>query len=62
MVSRIEASYKLNGIIVNNFAELDGEYVEHYEKMSGHRVWHIGPTGFIHRTAEEKTREAIRAL
>ncbi|KAK4283590.1 hypothetical protein QN277_000525 [Acacia crassicarpa] len=52
---RMEASFKTNGIIMNNFAELDGEYVEHYRKISGHRVWHIGPASLIHRTAEEKT-------
>ncbi|KAI9128669.1 hypothetical protein K1719_000152 [Acacia pycnantha] len=55
MVSNIEASFKTNGIIMNNFAELDGEYVEHYTKISGHQVWHIGPAALIHRTAEEKT-------
>ncbi|XP_028783086.1 UDP-glucose flavonoid 3-O-glucosyltransferase 7-like [Neltuma alba] len=61
MVSRIEASYKTNGIIMNNFAELDGEYAEHYEKISGHRVRHIGPAGLIHRTAEEKTERSHKS-
>lgn len=55
MVARIEASFRTEGIIMNNFAELDGEYVEHYKKMSGHKVWHIGPAAMIHQTAEEKT-------
>ncbi|XP_004508342.1 probable UDP-glucosyl transferase 73B6 [Cicer arietinum] len=51
----LEIELKSYGLIVNNFSELDGEeYIEHYEKTTGHRAWHIGPVSLICRTTEEK--------
>ncbi|KAK7363672.1 hypothetical protein VNO77_05822 [Canavalia gladiata] len=46
---------KSYGLIVNNFEELDGEeYVHHYEKITGHKAWHIGPACMVRRMAQEK--------
>lgn len=53
----LELGAKSYGLLVNNFAELDGVFVEHYEKITGHRAWHIGPTALIHRTTEKETEK-----
>ncbi|XP_028761029.1 UDP-glucose flavonoid 3-O-glucosyltransferase 7-like [Neltuma alba] len=38
------------GLIVNNFNDLDcKEYVDYYRKISGHKVWHIGPASLMLR-------------
>ncbi|KAK2358138.1 UDP-glucose flavonoid 3-O-glucosyltransferase [Trifolium repens] len=51
----LETELKSYGLIVNNFTELDGEeYIEHYKKTTGHRVWHLGPVSLICRTTQEK--------
>ncbi|XP_058758829.1 probable UDP-glucosyl transferase 73B6 [Vicia villosa] len=51
----LETELKSYGLIVNNFTELDGEeYIEHYEKTTGHKAWHLGPVSLICRTTQEK--------
>ncbi|KAK7282246.1 hypothetical protein RIF29_10878 [Crotalaria pallida] len=35
------------GVIVNSFNELDAEYTEYYEKLTGRKVWPIGPTSLM---------------
>ncbi|CAL5198793.1 unnamed protein product [Lathyrus oleraceus] len=51
----LEKELKSNGLIVNNFAELDGEEcIQHYEKITSHKAWHIGPASLIRRTVQEK--------
>nr|UXM20149.1 O-glycosyltransferase [Astragalus mongholicus] len=51
----LDTELKSNGLIVNNFVELDGEeYIEHYEKTTGHKAWHLGPASLIRRSIEEK--------
>ncbi|CAJ2634462.1 unnamed protein product [Trifolium pratense] len=51
----LEKEVKSNGLIVNNFAELDGEEcIEHYEKKTGHKAWHLGPASLIRKTVQEK--------
>ncbi|GAU41620.1 hypothetical protein TSUD_196900 [Trifolium subterraneum] len=53
--SLLEKEVKSNGLIVNNFAELDGEEcIEHYEKTTGHKAWHLGPASLIRKTVQEK--------
>ncbi|XP_015939180.1 UDP-glucose flavonoid 3-O-glucosyltransferase 7-like [Arachis duranensis] len=32
------------GVIVNSFKELDGDYIQRYEIITGRKVWHLGPT------------------
>ncbi|KAL1334717.1 hypothetical protein HN51_063694 [Arachis hypogaea] len=59
----LEMELKSHGIIVNNFAELDGEeYIQHYEKTTGHKAWHVGPVSLICRTAEEKTERGQESV
>ncbi|KAF1859837.1 hypothetical protein Lal_00028020 [Lupinus albus] len=31
------------GILLNGFEEIEHEYAEHYEKLTGRKVWHVGP-------------------
>ncbi|PNX77008.1 isoflavonoid glucosyltransferase [Trifolium pratense] len=51
----LEWMIKSNGLIINNFAELDGEEcIEHYEKTTSLKSWHLGPVSLIRRTNEEK--------
>ncbi|AES65070.1 UDP-glucose flavonoid 3-O-glucosyltransferase 7 [Medicago truncatula] len=46
---------KSKALIINNFTELDGEEcIQHYEKTTGHKVWHLGPTSLIRKTIQEK--------
>ncbi|XP_054787833.1 probable UDP-glucosyl transferase 73B6 [Prosopis cineraria] len=45
----LDAAMKTSyGLIVNNFTDLDcEEYVDYYRKISGHKVWHIGPASLM---------------
>jgi scopoletin glucosyltransferase len=55
MGSVLEKELKSNGLIVNNFAELDGEeYIKYYENTTGHKAWHLGPASLIRKTVQEK--------
>ncbi|KAK2358127.1 UDP-glucose flavonoid 3-O-glucosyltransferase [Trifolium repens] len=59
----LETVFKSNGIIVNNFAELDGEeYIEHYEKTTGNKAWHLGPASLIRRTIQEKAERGEQSV
>ncbi|KAK7324064.1 hypothetical protein VNO77_27583 [Canavalia gladiata] len=35
------------GVIVECFLELEAEYAEHYEKLTGRKVWHVGPASLM---------------
>ena len=51
----LETVLKSKALIINNFTELDGEEcIQHYEKTTGHKVWHLGPTSLIRRQIQEK--------
>ncbi|XP_061367973.1 probable UDP-glucosyl transferase 73B6 [Gastrolobium bilobum] len=59
----LETELKSYGLIVNNFAELDGEeYIEHYEKTTGHKAWHLGPASLICRTAQEQAERGQKSV
>ncbi|OIW00050.1 hypothetical protein TanjilG_26387 [Lupinus angustifolius] len=46
---------KSYGLIVNNIAEIDGEeYIQHYEKTTRHKAWHLGPASLVLKSDEEK--------
>ncbi|XP_039684644.1 scopoletin glucosyltransferase [Medicago truncatula] len=52
----LETIRKSKGLIVNNFAELDGEdCIKHYEKTMGYKAWHLGPACLIRKTFQEKS-------
>ncbi|CAL5198788.1 unnamed protein product [Lathyrus oleraceus] len=59
----LETVFKSNGLIVNNFVELDGEeYIKHYEKTTCHKAWHIGPASLIRRTVQEKSERGEQSV
>ncbi|XP_057735153.1 UDP-glucose flavonoid 3-O-glucosyltransferase 7-like [Arachis stenosperma] len=66
MEPTIDAEKESLGVIVNSFKELDAEYAEHYEKITGRRVWHIGPTDLmVHKTvprAVDSEHECLKWL
>jgi scopoletin glucosyltransferase len=54
---------KSKGLIINNFAELDGEdCIKHYEKTMGHKAWHLGPACLIHKTVQEKAERGSESV
>lgn len=56
MEMMLETILKSKGLIINNFIELDGEEcIEHYKKITGHKVWHLGPASLIRQTIQEKS-------
>ncbi|KEH32253.1 UDP-glucosyltransferase, putative [Medicago truncatula] len=58
-----ETMLKTNGLIVNNFAELDGEEcIEHYEKTTGHKAWHLGPVSLIRKSVQEKAERGHESV
>ncbi|XP_061347938.1 UDP-glucose flavonoid 3-O-glucosyltransferase 7-like [Gastrolobium bilobum] len=50
----LEMELKSSGLIVNNFVEMESEYVEHYERTTGHKAWHLGPASLVHKSNVEK--------
>jgi hypothetical protein len=63
MESLLEKEVKSKGLIVNNFAELDGEEcIEHYEKTTGHKAWHLGPASLIRKTVQEKAERGQESV
>ncbi|XP_027356787.1 anthocyanin 3'-O-beta-glucosyltransferase-like [Abrus precatorius] len=45
--SLVNAEKDSHGVIVNSFAELDVEYTQYYEKLTGRKVWHVGPSSLM---------------
>ncbi|CAJ2634464.1 unnamed protein product [Trifolium pratense] len=63
MEMMLETILKSKGLIVNNFAELDGEEcIEHYEKTTCHKAWHLGPASLIRRTDQEKAKRGNESV
>ncbi|CAJ1941192.1 unnamed protein product [Sphenostylis stenocarpa] len=59
----METMLKSYGLIVNNFAELDGEeYIRYYEKTTGRKAWHLGPASLISRTPQEKAERGMESV
>ncbi|KAI3922436.1 hypothetical protein MKX01_006125 [Papaver californicum] len=51
-----EAEQKSYGILVNSFYELEPAYAMHYEKVTGKRVWSIGPVSLRNRDSVDKVQ------
>ncbi|WJX96048.1 soyasapogenol B glucuronide galactosyltransferase [Trifolium repens] len=53
---------KSHGFIINSFVKLDGEeYVEYYEKIIGHKAWHLGPASLVRKTTQEKSERGEKS-
>ncbi|KAK7378703.1 hypothetical protein VNO80_04149 [Phaseolus coccineus] len=55
-----EAAKKAYGIMVNSFQELEAEYVEEYERVTGHKVWCVGPVSLCNKDDTEKALRSKR--
>ncbi|XP_022762350.1 scopoletin glucosyltransferase-like [Durio zibethinus] len=42
------------GVIFNSFYELEPAYKEHYSKILGRKVWHIGPVSLCNKNNDDK--------
>ncbi|XVF01299.1 hypothetical protein REPUB_Repub04eG0076000 [Reevesia pubescens] len=42
------------GVIFNSFYELEPAYKEHYSKILGRKVWHVGPVSLCNKNNEDK--------
>ncbi|XP_028761011.1 UDP-glucosyl transferase 73B2-like [Neltuma alba] len=62
MESFRDSELKCYGRIVNSFAELEEEYIEHYRKTMGKAVWHVGPTTLLNRSSEDKAERNLEAV
>lgn len=49
-----EAEINSYGVLVNNFEEVELDYIDHYKRIMGHTVWPIGPAPLILKNEEEK--------
>nr|AMQ26127.1 UDP-glycosyltransferase 19 [Pueraria montana var. lobata] len=51
--SLLDGEEDSHGVIVNSFADLDADYTQHYEKLTGRKVWHVGPSSLmVHKTVK----------
>ncbi|KAK4739978.1 hypothetical protein R3W88_003675 [Solanum pinnatisectum] len=44
------------GAIVNSFYELEPNYVQHFRKVVGRKVWHVGPVSLCNKDNEDKSQ------
>jgi len=49
-----KAAKKAYGIVVNSFEELEAEYVQEYERVTGNKVWCVGPVSLCNKDDTEK--------
>ncbi|KAG4982215.1 hypothetical protein AAZX31_10G058400 [Glycine max] len=42
------------GIVVNSFEEFEAEYVEEYQRVTGHKVWCVGPLSLTNKDDWDK--------
>ncbi|PSS07878.1 Soyasapogenol B glucuronide galactosyltransferase [Actinidia chinensis var. chinensis] len=54
-----EAEFKSYGVLVNSFDELESAYTEYYKKVTGSKVFNIGPVGLIHRNGRERLYKGV---
>ncbi|KAF8379448.1 hypothetical protein HHK36_028884 [Tetracentron sinense] len=52
--SDVAAKLGIQRLVFNATCELEAEYAKHYQKMMGHKVWHVGPVSLIHRDSADK--------
>ncbi|XP_027352544.1 UDP-glycosyltransferase 73C3-like [Abrus precatorius] len=55
-----EVAEKSYGIVVNTFEELESEYVKEYQRVTGHRVWCVGPVSLSNKDDVDKAERSKR--
>ncbi|KAL5171708.1 Scopoletin glucosyltransferase [Glycine soja] len=59
--SLLDGEQDSHGVIVNSFADLDAEYTQHYQKLTGRKVWHVGPSSLmVQKTVKSSTVDESR--
>ncbi|KAJ1376404.1 UDP-glycosyltransferase family, conserved site [Sesbania bispinosa] len=53
-----ESSY---GIVVNSFKELEEGYVKEYQRVTGHKVWCVGPVSLSNKDNLDKAQRGLEA-
>ncbi|KAI4300363.1 hypothetical protein L6164_033751 [Bauhinia variegata] len=48
------------GIVVNSFEELEADYVKEYRRVTGHKVWRIGPVSLSNKDNLDKAQRGTR--
>ncbi|GMN37678.1 hypothetical protein TIFTF001_007019 [Ficus carica] len=54
-----EAELKCFGVVVNSFYELERNYADHYRRVLGRKVWHIGPVSLCNYKINGKGEAGI---
>ncbi|KAK7267812.1 hypothetical protein RIF29_20491 [Crotalaria pallida] len=44
------------GILVNSFEELEAEYVKEYQRVTGHKIWCVGPVSMTNKDELDKAQ------
>lgn len=56
-----EAELGCSGVLVNSFYELEPDFTDHYNKVTGRKAWHIGPVSLCNKDLSEKSGRGITA-
>ncbi|TKY46359.1 UDP-glycosyltransferase 73C3 [Spatholobus suberectus] len=48
------------GIVVNSFVELEAEYVKEYQRVTGHKVWCVGPVSLSNKDDLDKAQRGSK--
>jgi UDP-glucosyl transferase 73C len=57
-----DAEVEAYGIVVNSFEELEDGYVEEYQRVTGHKVWCVGPVSLTNKNDQEKSQRGSKNL
>ncbi|CAL0299334.1 unnamed protein product [Lupinus luteus] len=49
------------GILVNTFEDLEGEYVKEYQRVTGHKVWCVGPVSLTNKDDLDKAQRGNKS-
>ncbi|GAU50697.1 hypothetical protein TSUD_243900 [Trifolium subterraneum] len=57
-----DAEAEAYGIVVNSFEELEDGYAEEYQRVTGHKVWCVGPVSLTNKDDQEKSQRGSKNL
>jgi UDP-glucosyl transferase 73C len=57
-----DAEVEAYGIVVNSYEELEDGYVEEYQRVTGHKVWCVGPVSLTNKDDQEKSQRGSKNL
>lgn len=59
--SFMEAERNTYGVVANTFYEIEPEYVDHYKKITGKKVWPVGPVSLCNKKALDMAERGNKA-